>query len=112
MILAPHNGKTVIIVVFHGDAMQRIEQHDPAIVEGTLLTRLRGDGQSLGDMANLKLTDLMICYEPDQAAFEAKCRELGSAAAILQWLGRGWEDRPAERDTVIKVSTINLGSGK
>lgn len=105
VIVAPHNGKSVVIVVFHGDALDRIGKSDPAIVEGVLLAQLRRLPPA-NDTAYLPLTDFMFCYEPDQEAFEAKCRELRDSRAVLRWLCRGWENRPEERDTVIKLTDV------
>jgi hypothetical protein len=101
VIVAPHNGKNVIIIVFHADSLDRLKSNDPAIVEGSVIPYLAQMG-----FVSLPRTDFMICYEPDQAAFSAKCRELKEPKAILQWLGRGWQNRPGERDTVISISTI------
>jgi hypothetical protein len=105
MMLAPHNGKIVVIVVFHDEALKRIEQHDPAIIEGFLADRLITD-KALA--ASLKLVDLdfMFCYESDEAGFTAKARELRDPKAILQWLGRGWENKPEERDEVLKIVSL------
>ena len=105
LMVAPHNGKQVVIVVFHDDALDRLGKNDPAIVEGVFLSKLRLAAQN--DTVYLPFTDFMFCYEPDQAVFEEKCRELGNVKAILQWLGRGWENRPAERDTMIKLTSIS-----
>jgi len=105
LIVAPHNGKTVVIVVFHGDALDRMSKNDPAIVEGVFMAQLR-QLPAANNTVYLPLTDFMFCYEPDQEAFEAKCRELRDSKAILQWLCRGWENRPEERDTVIKLTDI------
>jgi predicted lipase len=107
VILAPHNGKTVVIVVFHGDALRRLEKNDPAIVEGNLIPSLLVQGHYAGDAMNLNTTDFLFAYEPDQQDFEAKCRQLGDQRAILKWLGRGWENKPEERDSVIKVTRLN-----
>ena len=112
VVLAPHNGKTVVIVVFHGDAMQRMEQHDPAILEGVYIRKLRRPDSFGNEMMYLPGTDFMFCYEPDQQEFEAKCRELGDAKAVLQWLGRGWENRQDERDTLISITSIGPKEGK
>ena len=109
VMLAPHNGKTVIVVVFHDDALTRIQNHDPAIVEGTFVAGLLVKGQFLGDDVNLQTTDFMFCYEPDARAFEAQCRKLGDQRAILQWLGRNWENKQSERDSKITHVTINKG---
>jgi hypothetical protein len=88
------------MVVFHDDSLERMKQHDPAILECVYLQHLKVDALPL------ETTDFMFCYEPDQAVFEAKCQELGSNKAILRWLGRGWANQPAERDSVIGLAKI------
>jgi hypothetical protein len=44
--------------------------------------------------------------KPFEMLFVLLGRDAAAPVAIRAWI------RPAERDTVIKVSTINLGSGK
>jgi hypothetical protein len=102
MLLAPHNGKIVVVIVFHDDALRRMEQNDPAIVEGFLVERLNPFNQHL----TLNDTDFMFCYEPDEAAFAAKAKELQDPKAILQWLGRGWVNQPEEQDAEIRVVSL------
>lgn len=79
-----------IVVVFHGDAIQRMMNHDPAVLEGSQITERLLQGLPIP----LAIFDWLFCYEESQEAFVAKCKALGGdTRKIVAWLGRNWEHR-------------------
>jgi hypothetical protein len=100
-----HNGKYVICVVQHGDALDRIRDHDPAIVPGEMVLKtLRLGGTPPAIL--LKDVDFMFAYEESAEEFHAKCAELGSSRAIMKYLGRNWENRPEDTAVLTKVGSV------
>lgn len=99
-----HNNKMVFCIVFHEDAVDRIKNHDPAVVPGAVLqmaARVMANGLTMENI------EFLICHEPEAAAFAAKCAEIGSKKGILKYLCRNWETRPGE-DVEMVVEVVGV----
>lgn len=104
---AQHNGKLVICIVFHGDSMKRMEQNDPAIVQGVLVSHLlKQDGVETGPLLPLPLTDFLFTYHESAEEFAAKCKEIGSRAKVLQWLLRGYTEQSEDGKDVERIDVF------
>jgi hypothetical protein len=91
LIPLPGKHKVIFAVVFHEDSLERIANHDPALVGG------EGFAQALDLVgAALDKADILICYEADVLAFRAKVKELGNVQAVAQYLARNSDLRPGE----------------
>lgn len=96
------NGKRVYAIVFHEDSLERIKNHDPAVVQGNWMSMASKELSGL-----VRDCDLMICYE-EFDELRAKAEELRDKPELLvKWLSRHWEDRPGEATaTPVKVGTL------
>ena len=97
-----HNDKLVVCIVFHGDGLERVRNHDPAVVQGADVQ------QSLKQAfaPPLPMVDVFIAYEEDEQAFQAKCQGLGSTRAIMRYLARNWTNLEGEPGPPIKLGTV------
>lgn len=100
--VAKHRGKIVFMVVLHGDSMERIAANDPAVVEGSLLAMSVHGPRSL----LLSDIDIVIGYEPDANAFaELAKANLNDPHKTLEYLSRGWQDRPEDSNEITQIAT-------
>lgn len=99
VIVVPRKSSIAICIVFHGDGLARIQNADPGVVPLAEAVKLHPQIRVLP----LEVFDIVVCHEPDIEVFQAKCRELGSKTAILDWLCRNWEDRPGEDTPPVRI---------
>lgn len=108
VIMGGNEKQIVLCLIYHGDSFNRIQGADPSVVRGSDLMSLAAN--FIPTSTPFAALDILICYEEDQPAFEAKCRELRNSNLIIKYLCRNWtvtEDEKAnEGNPVIKV--INL----
>jgi hypothetical protein len=93
----PHNGRLVLCIVFHGDSYERIRRHDPAVLPNhDLLAVLPVKLHQLP----LSMIEVLVAYEEDMEAFKAKAHSFATKAELLQYLARGWENKPEDQKPV------------
>lgn len=88
------NGTIIFAIVFHGDSLDRIKNHDPGVAEGLWLATANRLPQRL-----LRDSDIMVCYEENAEEFAAKVTGK-TPVEIMKYLQRGFESRPGEDKAV------------
>jgi hypothetical protein len=98
-IVRKKQNRLVLAIVFHDDGLERIKNHDPAVVDGDIITQATG----LPELP-LTLLDIMVCYEEDDPQTLAnKLKALGDSEAVLKYLSRNWENRPGEDERLVAI---------
>lgn len=87
------NGKPTVCVIFFEDALNRVLNHDPAVIPGRYLQNVLPAAYVA---LPIGIVEWMIAWEPNAEEFHAKCKELGTPDAIIRYLARNWENRPGE----------------